>query len=143
MPATTVPGAEFDMTKSACCPTVELALAEAVTGGLPVAVPVTLTLVVMTVPGSADELTKNTILKTAVALSAVGRAVKLLLVQVIAPEPPGDGVMQIQPAGAVMDWNVVFAGVAVVKVVSSVASGHGLVTVTSTLSVWPALTVGG
>jgi hypothetical protein len=123
--------------------TVELALADAVTGGRPGVVPVTVAFVVITVPPGTDVLTRNTMLKTAVASGAAGRAAKLLLVQVIVSVPPGAGVVHTQPEGALMDWKVVLAGVAVISVVLSATSGQGLVTVMSTLSAWPALTVGG
>ena len=36
--------------------------------------------------------------------------------QVIVPVPPTAGVVQVQPAGEVSDWNVVFAGMALVRV---------------------------
>lgn len=143
MPAITLTGAEFVMTRSACRLTVELALAEATTGGRPGAVPVTFRLVVITVPLGVAGLTKKTILKTAVSLGADGRGAKLLLLQMIVPVPPTDGVVQAQPAGMLMDWNVVLAGVAIVKTVSSATSGQGFVTVTSTLRFDPASTVGG
>jgi len=49
-------------------------------------------------------------------------------VQVIVPVPPTAGVVQVQPAGADTDWNVVFVGVASVKLTPVAAAGPLFVT---------------
>lgn len=49
-------------------------------------------------------------------------------VQVIVPVPPTAGVVQLQPAGADADWNVVFVGVASVKLTPVAAAGPLFVT---------------
>lgn len=67
-----------------------------------VAVPVS----AMFVPDAVPALTCSTNVKPPVALSA-----SVPTVQVIVPVAPTAGVVQVQPAGVVMDWNVVFGGV--------------------------------
>jgi hypothetical protein len=49
-------------------------------------------------------------------------------VQVTVPVPPTAGVVQVHPTGAETDWNVVFAGVASVKLTPAAAAGPLLVT---------------
>ena len=51
------------------------------------------------------------------------------LVHVIVPVAPTAGVVQVHPAGAETDWNVVFVGVASVKVAPVAVAGPLLVTV--------------
>jgi len=77
----------------------------------------------MFVPEAVLELTCSTRVKLAVALRA-----RVVAVQVIVPEAPIAGVVQVQPAGAVMDWKLVFGGVVWVKLGDAAASGPLLVT---------------
>lgn len=60
----------------------------------------------MFVPDAVAAFTCNTNVKLALALSA-----SVAIVQVIVPVAPTAGVVQVQPAGVVMDWKVVFGGV--------------------------------
>jgi prephenate dehydrogenase len=50
-------------------------------------------------------------------------------VQFTVPVPPTAGVVQVQPAGARTDWNVVLVGVASVKLAPAAAAGPLFVTV--------------
>ena len=73
----------------------------------------------MFVPEGVPAFTCNTNVKLAVAFNA-----RLLpSVQVMEPVPPTAGVMQLQPAGAVMDWKFVLAGVDCVNVTVVAAAG--------------------
>jgi hypothetical protein len=49
-------------------------------------------------------------------------------VQVIVPVPPTAGVTHVQPAGGIIDWNVVFGGVVCVNVAPVAAAGPLFVT---------------
>ena len=51
------------------------------------------------------------------------------LVQEMVPPDPTAGVVQVQPDGAEMDWNVVFAGIASEKTAFTAACGPLFVTV--------------
>ncbi len=78
----------------------------------------------MVVPDAVLETTCVTNVKFAVAL----RERLLPSVQVIVPVPPTAGVVQVQPAGAVIDWKVVLGGVVCVNVGAVAAAGPLLVT---------------
>ena len=58
------------------------------------------------VPEAVPAFTCNTRVKLAVAVAA-----RVPIVQVIVPEAPTPGLMQVHPAGAVMDWKFVLGGV--------------------------------
>ncbi len=60
----------------------------------------------MFVPEAVAAFTCNTNVKAALALSA-----SVAIVHVIVPVAPTAGVVQVQPAGVVMDWKVVLGGV--------------------------------
>jgi len=60
----------------------------------------------MFVPDAVPAFICSTNVKLAVALSA-----SVPTVQVIVPVAPRAGVVQVQPAGVVMDWKVVLGGV--------------------------------
>lgn len=62
-------------------------------------------------------------------MSADVLAAMLGFVQVIVPVAPTAGVVQVHPAGAETDWNVVFVGVTCVKVAPVAAAGPLLDTV--------------
>ena len=65
---------------------------------------------------------------TTTIMSAVAPTARLGSVQFTFPVPPTAGVVQIQPAGADTDWNVVFVGVASVKLTPAAAAGPLFVT---------------
>ena len=65
---------------------------------------------------------------TKVKFAGVLRARLLLSVQVIVPAASTAGVVQVQPAGAVMDWKLVFGGVVCVKVAPVATAGPMFVT---------------
>src|SRR5271156_5214343 len=60
---------------------------------------------------------------TTTTISAVSPTAKLGSVQVTFPVEPTAGVVQVHPAGAITDANVVFAGVASVKFAVVAAAG--------------------
>jgi sirohydrochlorin ferrochelatase len=81
--------------------------------------------VVVIVPIATVEGTFNT-----TTISAEVDAARLEpSVQLIVPVAPTAGVVQVHPAGASTDWNVVFAGVASVKAAPAAAAGPLFVTV--------------
>jgi hypothetical protein len=85
----------------------------------------TLEFAVMEVPIATVEGTFNTTTMSA----AVPEAKLAESLQVIVPVPPTAGVVQVHPAGASTDWNVVLAGVTSVKVTPVAAAGPLFVTV--------------
>src|SRR5688500_8534126 len=77
----------------------------------------TVAVLAMLVPLGRLQSTSTTRSKVTLAWGA-----SALVAQLMVPVPPGGGVVQDQPAGAVSDWKVVPAGKASVKVTSSAAS---------------------
>src|ERR1700752_2570236 len=57
---------------------------------------------------------------------APGASVGVL--QLAVPVPPGAGLVQVQPAGAASDWNVVLAGIGIEATASVAVSGPPFVT---------------
>ena len=79
-------------------------------------VAVAVTVSVMFVPDGAHRIHLQHRLKVAVFADPIPRVP--LSVQVIVPVPPAAGsVPQVHPAGGVIDWKVVFGGVASVNVI--------------------------
>src|SRR4051812_28978314 len=66
---------------------------------------------VMTVPAAVPALTFT---ESGMLTEAPEASVEPL--QLMTPVPPTAGVIQVQPAGGVIDWNVVFGGVLMVYV---------------------------
>jgi hypothetical protein len=66
---------------------------------------------------------------TTTTMFAEAPTARLGSVQVTFPVEPTAGVVQVQPAGAKTDWNVVFSGVASVKLTVVAAAGPLFVTV--------------
>jgi hypothetical protein len=79
---------------------------------------------VMVVPEGVSAFTCSTSEKFAVFTPPTPKLP--LSVQVMVPVPPIAGAVQAQPAGAVIDWNVVFGGVACVNVMPAVATAGPL-----------------
>jgi hypothetical protein len=78
----------------------------------------------MFVPDGVPAFTCKTRVKLAVAFRA-----RLAMVHVIVPVPPTGGwVPQVQPAGGVTDWKLVFGGVLWVNVTAVAAAGPRFVT---------------
>lgn len=86
--------------------------------GSPVTDDPTESVCVMVVPGAVPEFTVTIKVKFAVVLAA-----SVVMVQVSVPT------VQVQPAGPVRDWAVVFAGSVSVKVTVLAAAGPPLLTV--------------
>src|SRR3954447_1834987 len=78
---------------------------------------------VMTVPLATPVFTFTTMVKVPEVDPAM-----LVFVQLTLPVPPRLGMMQLQPAGALKEINVVFAGTTVVSVALSAALGPVFVT---------------
>ena len=105
--------------------TVALAVFVVRLGTMLVAVAVSVSVIL--VPDGVPELTCNTSVKVPVFAEPTAR---LAMVQVMVPVPPTAGfVPQVQPAGTVIDWKVVFGGVTCVKLTAVAAAGPLLVTV--------------
>lgn len=82
----------------------------------------TVTVSLIAVPAAVAAFTWSAMVKVAVP------AAKLGSVQRMIPEAPLAGVIQDHPAGGVMDWKFVFAGVVSVKLAPVAALGPALVT---------------
>jgi hypothetical protein len=79
---------------------------------------------VITEPFAVPEFTFVTRDNVAAVLPAIFKSVQMTL-----PVPPTDGVVQLHPAGAAMETNVVFAGTASTIEALSAALGPLLVTI--------------
>ena len=66
--------------------------------------------------------------RTKLKLAGAFKARALASVQVMVPVPPTAGLVQVHPAGGVMDWKLVFGGVLCVKVAPVAWEGPRLVT---------------
>ena len=103
--------------------TVALAVFVVILGTIFVAVAVAVS--VMFVPEGVPEFTCSTSVKVPVLFTAKVP----VAVQVIVPVPPTAGVVpQLQPAGGVIDWKLVFGGVTCVNVAPLAAAGPLLLT---------------
>jgi hypothetical protein len=95
--------------------------------------------VAVIVPMATVEGTFNTTMMSA-EVPAARLAVSL---QVMVPAMPTAGIVQVHPAGASTDWNVVFTGVASVNPTPAAAAGPLFVTVCVSVMLFPAYTVAG
>lgn len=94
------------------------------------------------VPLTVAGLTVTTTVKVVVPDAPEGTSG---FVQLIAPVPPTDGVLQLQPVApapeSAMDWKVVFAGICSLAVAFTASCGPALVTV-CVYVIWPPATTG-
>src|SRR5579864_6970432 len=77
---------------------------------------------------------------TTTMMSAEALEARLGSLHVTVPVVPTAGVVQVHPAGAITDWNVVFVGVASVKTTLEDAAGPLLVTISVYVMSFPAQT---
>ena len=122
--ATEVGAAEFVTTRSACVASATTSAAVALLFAEfgSVTAELTLTVSLIAVPAAVPAFTFSTKEKLPDPGATLG------LVQVIAPVPLTAGVVHDHPAGGVIDWKVVFAGVVSVKLAVVAVLGPAFVT---------------